>query len=471
MYSRIEAGYQNFNEEEDKGLVMNHTSWSLPKSLKNYNFQLSAKGLCLFMCLFFTAYLGAQTITISEIMYSSNSTRDGGDWIELHNYGSSDIDVSKWSFTDGSHKDTPFVFPASASLKAGGYLLLVQNLTKFSKEYPGISNKLGSFGFGLSKNGDTLQIKDNNGTEVLKMYYSSGKNWPKGASSKGGRSLELRNAASNSNLNNASAWFDGCMGGSPGAAYTHCGDRIDFSEINYNSDSVYDQSEYLELHNTTSSDINIAGYSIRDGKDTITHQYFFPSGTTIAAKGYLIVTNSVDSFKKRNPNINNFIGPFGFNLSNGSDYLRLYNVSGKIIFSVYYQDSLPWPVKADGHGNTLELLSDTGKMDDGDNWRAGCYGGSPGTAFDPSCITGIEKMEQMAALKIFPNPFTDNITIENPGSGNFKINLFDMTGRLMKEVISSDAMISVGTQDIPAGIYMLKAGDAKNQYSSKVLKF
>jgi Lamin Tail Domain len=58
-------------------------------------------------------------ITINEI----STVGDGTDWVELHNAGATDVDVSGWAFSDTSA--ATFIIP-SGVVPAGGFLLLEQ---------------------------------------------------------------------------------------------------------------------------------------------------------------------------------------------------------------------------------------------------------------------------------------------------------------------------------------------------------
>ena len=65
-------------------------------------------------------------IVISEVM-ASNGTYVSGhayDWIELHNTGKKAVDLSGWHLSDSRKSLKKWTFPAGASLKADGYLLV-----------------------------------------------------------------------------------------------------------------------------------------------------------------------------------------------------------------------------------------------------------------------------------------------------------------------------------------------------------
>jgi hypothetical protein len=157
-------------------------------------------------------------IVISEINYNSGEAYPAGDWIELYNYGSTAKDLNNWYFTDSdpSHK---WVIDGTIILQPNERLVLASDLTKFSAVYPNVKNVLGSFGFGLGTPNDFPQIYSSAGSLVAGVNYSSLAPWPGGAVDKG-MTLELKDVTLN--LSSASNWFDGCIGGSPGSAYSKC---------------------------------------------------------------------------------------------------------------------------------------------------------------------------------------------------------------------------------------------------------
>jgi len=419
----------------------------------------------------------AQSITISEINYKSDPTRDAGDWIELHNFGSNAIDLSNYQIIDSDPLSTAFVIPSGTNLAAGAYLVVYANITKFIAEYPTVSNRIGPFTFGLSKTGDNILLKNPSGIPVLTVAYTDSLGWTKGAAGNG-RTLELRNQNSNQNLSNANSWFDGCMGGSPGRAYSAtCNDNIVFSEINYNSAVGYNHGEFIELHNRTANAINLAGYGFRDSRDTITNIYYFASGVTLPANGYLVLTNQLDTFQMLHPGVTNVLGNFNFSFDNSGESLRLFNASGRLVFSVFYRDTLTlanpkWPNKPDGLGYTLELLNETANnMNDGSNWFAGCFLGSPGTSYNASCVTGVDINQSDLADKfqIFPNPSNGKFQIKNEENKALQLNIYSPMGSLIYSEISNEPLINIDLQSFSSGIYNVVVTSKDLNYSKKLV--
>jgi hypothetical protein len=101
------------------------------------------------------------------------------------------------------------------------------------------------------------------------------------------------------------------------------------------------------------------------------HKFKFPTGTSIAANGYLVVVEDSNKFKSKFPTINNWIGLTGFNFSNSGDQVRLFNYNNSLYLSFYYQDIAPWTTLPDGQGYTLELTNNTANPNNPSSWFAG----------------------------------------------------------------------------------------------------
>jgi len=71
----------------------------------------------------------APELVVNEFMASNASTiadASGAypDWIELYNPGTEAVDLEGWGLTDDLEALDKYIFPASASIAAGGYLLV-----------------------------------------------------------------------------------------------------------------------------------------------------------------------------------------------------------------------------------------------------------------------------------------------------------------------------------------------------------
>jgi hypothetical protein len=165
---------------------------------------------------YFTGSPATVQLTFSELNYNSDSARDAGDWIELHNLSAQDVDISGWKLRDDQDHHT-FTFPVNSVVQANGYLVVAEDMQKFSLRHPSITNVVGELGFNLSNSGDEVRLFDYRDTLYLSMEYSDNSFWPQGADG-GGYTLELLSASGN--LSDGANWFDGCLEGSPGQGYS-----------------------------------------------------------------------------------------------------------------------------------------------------------------------------------------------------------------------------------------------------------
>jgi hypothetical protein len=405
-------------------------------------------------------------IEVSEINYNSDSTFNSGNWIEIHNIGNTSVNLTGWLMTDANPSHI-FNFPINKTLAPGAYLVVCDDTVKFKDKFPGVTNFIGEMSFGLSNNSDTITIYNNLGTVVYNMAYWDSSPWQKTADGMG-RTLELRSSGLSPTL--PSSWFAGCVGGSPGTAYSPCNDPIVVSEINYNSILQFNPGDWIELHNTTNSAIDLSLWRLNDSEDT--NIYIFPAGTTIPANGYLVVLQDSVLFKQRFPNVTNYVAQMDFNLSNSGDRIRLYNAqTGRMQYSLAFNDKAPWPIGADGQGYTLELINENGIMNDADNWRIGCFGGSPGRAYDPGCGTGIEAISVPGfEFSVLENPVQGNLqlSIEGLKTNNSQLSIFDATGRKIFVTNNiENGKSSIQNMDLTSGLYIAVLADNTGKIARK----
>ncbi len=144
------------------------------------------------------AFVTREGVVIHEIMYhappvpgADGTLADGAlEWIELHNRGTADVDVSGWQLVDAA----AFELPARTKLAAGGYMILTSDAALFAATYPGVKAPvLGPFAGGLADGGDRIELRDACGNPVDVVRYSDDGRWP-AVTDGGGASLEVRDA-------------------------------------------------------------------------------------------------------------------------------------------------------------------------------------------------------------------------------------------------------------------------------------
>jgi hypothetical protein len=164
--------------------------------------------------------------------------------------------------------------PANTILNPGDRLVIAEDAEKFAAQYPALQHVAGSTYFKLDNSGDEIRIVDRNGNTVLQNQYDNTAPWP--CTPAGfGRTLERYPGVNDPDL--PQSWFDGCIGGSPGEAFSPCQGDVIVSEINYHSSATNDAGDWIELKNQLSIPVDLSGWTLRDENDehifTLTEYY------------------------------------------------------------------------------------------------------------------------------------------------------------------------------------------------------
>lgn len=402
------------------------------------------------------------SLVIDEINFHSDSTTDAGDWLELYNHGATSIDLSNAVILDGDSYEKYCVIPNGTTIAAGARLVVYSNDADFTSQFPFVTNKIGPLCFKLSNAGQKIVIRDKDNKLIYSVNYSD--TW-QCASDGNGRTLQLVSAASNPNV--TSSWYAGCMGGSPGVAFSPCTENLIYSEINYNSSVTDDAGDWIELYNKNSVPFPLAGWSIRDGSSN--NVYNFQATATIPAQSYLVVFSDLTKFNSQHPLVTNKVGPMGFGFSATSDVVRIYDNTGKIRYSVCYASSAPWPTAPNGTNKTLENGQYNGNHNASTTWFAGCPEGSPGYAYDPTCtplaVNNVATPDDYITL--YPNPANTEIHLQT----SLKVEeyrIFDNIGRVVMQ--RKDDPSTIDITSLPVGMYQLQCISKGMNYTVKFVK-
>lgn len=199
------------------GYTFDHFRSNVVISSNNYNqsvtYNFTANDV---ITAYFTGSASSAQVTVSELNYNSDSASDAGDWIELWNYGSTALNISGWKLKDGQDNHV-FAFPTGTVIPANGYLVITEDSLKFKSQFPLVNNRIGDLGFNFGNGGDEVRLFDYADNMYLSFTYQDISPWPYQADG-GGYTCELVNRTVS--LNDGSNWFPGCLGGSPGRAYS-----------------------------------------------------------------------------------------------------------------------------------------------------------------------------------------------------------------------------------------------------------
>ena len=170
--------------------------------------------------------------------------------------------------------------------------------------------------------------------------------------------------------------------------------------------------EFLEIKNVSAQPVALFGMRFRDGID-----FTFPAGAILAANSHAIIARNAAQFALKYPGVP-VLGQYGPStaLSNGGDTLTIEDAAKNVVFSVTYDDALPWPVAADGGGRSLVPVlpnSNTAPNMPG-SWRAStAINGSPLADDAPNGIVTVLINEILANSEA---PAMDAIEIFNPSA-------------------------------------------------------
>ncbi|MBI2439048.1 MAG: lamin tail domain-containing protein [Candidatus Moranbacteria bacterium] len=98
------------------------------------------------------------SLRINEIFPNPKTKGDEGEFVELHNFGTEEINLSKWTLRDGA-KTGKYIFPNTTIIKKGEYLVITDQIFKLS----------------LNNTNESLSLFDAGGFPVHSLSYEKTK--------------------------------------------------------------------------------------------------------------------------------------------------------------------------------------------------------------------------------------------------------------------------------------------------------
>lgn len=264
-------------------------------------------------------------IKINEIMYDLSGSDTGREWVEVHNSGTSEVDLSSWKFLESSSASNHSLtlIQGTASLSSGGLAVIVSDPTKFLIDWPGFSGTIFKASFSMNNTGSTLILKDGELNVKDEANYSSdqgalgdgnslqknGTNWFVGAPTPGIQNISSGNSSngtstestntnpSQSSSTNSSAINTSNSTHSSPAPLSDSTPKITF-EISAGRDRLTTIGNKLLFQGSVTKSDGISpnsifyNWSFGDGSvaqgKIVSHQYKFPGE-------YVVVLNAVSS--------------------------------------------------------------------------------------------------------------------------------------------------------------------------------
>ncbi len=273
-----------------------------------------------------------RNVVINELLANAGPAED---FVELYNHSNASNDISGCVLTDNPGLNK-FIAPPGTVIPPRGFLALTQT----------------QLGFGLKGGGDTVYLKNPDGSRVLDAVrfdaqaegVSLGR-WPDGGSDLYPLALQTPGAP-----NSAIRVHD-----------------IVLNELMYHPISKNDDDQFIELYNQGTNTWNLSGWKFVAGVS-----FTFPSNAVIPAGGYLVVARNLTNLLAKYPalNSNNAFGDFDGRLSHAGERVALAmpqvnlttsqgvvvtNVLDVVVDEVTYADGGRWGEWSDGGGSSLEL--------------------------------------------------------------------------------------------------------------------
>ncbi len=239
-------------------------------------------------------------LVINEIMQNPNAVADtDGEWFELYNPTSSDVDIDGWTIRDDGLDSHVINNGGPLLVPAGGFLVLANNGISATNGGVAVDYDYGR-SFFLSNASDELVLEETTGVEVDRVAWDDGATFPDPT----GAAMALIDPAVDNSLGAnwctaSTPYGDGDLG-TPGAANDcappaaqvvineiHADPAADISG-DANGDGVRDGSEdeFLEIVNISGAELDISGWML---SDAVAVRHTFPAGSVLPADCALVV--------------------------------------------------------------------------------------------------------------------------------------------------------------------------------------
>ncbi len=82
---------------------------------------------------------------------------------------------------------------------------------------------------------------------------------------------------------------------------------------------------------------------------------------------------------------------------------------------------------------------------------------------------GNESYEKLAEVKAWPNPFSNEVTIQLSAAG-FEVQVFNINGTKLYEAFTTQTERTINTEDFPSGVYFISVNQKGQTFHTKMIK-
>ncbi len=385
------------------------------------------------------------TILLTEVYFKNNSNEP--QWIELLNNSDITINLKDWFIADSKEKVS--ITEDDLFLEPNDYLVLTEFIPSdyFDDDITVIQTNIPYLNFGK----DEITIYDFRDALIDRMKYEVENNFPLGYSlekidlNKSGENIDNWTYCINNKANTAG--FDNSTFSIPDYNF---GDVI-INEIMFDPND--DNSEFIEIYNTSNENINLSGWKISDEEDELIFLGFKP--LEIKANSYFVIAadSLIFNYYSWLDDDLSILNRNSLNLANSGKKIYLKDLRNNIIDSINYKPKWHNTAFEDTKNISLELINPNLNRNTSSNWSSSVssFGATPGK--ENSIKTNNAASE--TKLEISPNPFSpDNDGIEDFALINYnlkesisqiRIRVFDSQGRFIKTITENQPTGSKGS--------------------------
>lgn len=236
-----------------------------------------------------------------------------------------------------------------------------------------------------------------------------------------------------------------------------------------NGDGVRDanEDEFLELVNTSTSDMDLSGYTIWDSKamEIDTARHIVPAGTIIpAGHAYIVFGGGTPTGSFGGATVD--VASSGdLNMTNSGDSIVVIDAMGDTAIIL---DIEPWSNNPDeSYTRNPDITGDYEQINGIDTTQTILF--SPGYHVDnvtPFDGTNSVNTVVVESLEIFPNPASDMIVVENLEKSSI-LTIYAISGQIIRQETLSSTTIDVS--NLNKGLYIVRVDSGKVTRQSKLI--
>ncbi|WP_179339617.1 CotH kinase family protein [Winogradskyella ludwigii] len=364
--------------------------------------------------------LNVGDLVINEILASNDTgeTDEEGeyeDWIELYNTTDATISLDNLYLSDDATDPLVYQFPAGTTLDADSYLIVWCDKDEEQGDFHA--------DFKFSSGGETAILSYADGTilqnitfgeQTTDMAYARNPN--------GTGDFVIQAPTFNANNENIDDYD-----------VLNVGDLV-INEILASNDTgetdeAGEYEDWIELYNTTDTTISLDNlYLSDDADDPLIYQ--FPTGTTLDADSYLIVWCDSD------PDQGDFHADF--KLSSGGETAILSYANGTILENIVFGEQTTDMAYARSPNGTGDFVIQ-----------------APTFALNNETLS-IDEVLFNNALKVYPNPTSNYLTVENSNYNIETVDVYNLQGQqLFTNKFSNEAVITIDFSPLSKGLYIV----------------